>query len=108
MTTLPCPVTRCKKEGITAGKEAVSGWPRVVQQIELEQFESLLGHELLPVLLQLDPEDPHGFVRDWRPVYGVTPDKHRAYALQWYTLALVLVIIYIGMNTRRVDRKRME
>jgi len=89
-------------------EEAVSGWPRVVQQIELQQFESLLGHELLPVLLQLGQDEPHGFVRDWQAVYGVTPDKHRAYAMQWYTLAAVLVLIYVGVNTRRVDRKRTE
>jgi surfeit locus 1 family protein len=89
-------------------EEAYSGWPRVVQQVELEQFEALLGHELLPVLLALDPEDAHGFVRDWQAVYGVTPDKHRAYAMQWYTLALVLALIYVGVNTRRVDGNRTE
>jgi len=89
-------------------EEADHGWPRVVQQIEPARFEQLLGYRLLPVLLQLDPGDAHGFVRDWRPVYGVTPDKHRAYAMQWYTLALVLALIYVGVNTRRADRDRME
>ncbi len=89
-------------------EEALSGWPRVVQQVELSQFEQLLGKPLLPVLLLLDQDDAHGFVRDWRPVYGVTPDKHRAYAMQWYTLAAVLVMIYLGVNTHRSGHDRME
>jgi cytochrome oxidase assembly protein ShyY1 len=37
-------------------------------------------------------------------VYGITPDRHRAYAAQWFTLALVLLLIYVGVNTHRVRR----
>ncbi len=86
---------------LDAVEEADHGWPRVVQQIEMQQLQQYLGYEVLPVLLLLDKDDAHGFVRDWKPVYGVTPDKHRAYAMQWFTLALVLVLIYIGVNTKR-------
>jgi surfeit locus 1 family protein len=86
-------------------EESGAGWPRVVQQLELAQLEQLLGQALMPVILQQDKGDEHGFLRDWKPVYGVTPDKHRAYAMQWYTLALVLVLIYIGVNTKRIGRK---
>ena len=60
---------------------------------------------LLPLMLLLDPDDAHGFVRDWQAVYGVTPDKHRAYALQWFTLAAVLLLIYIGVNSKRITNE---
>jgi len=60
---------------------------------------------LLPVILQLDESNEDGFVREWQPVYGVTPDKHRAYAMQWFTLALVLLLIYIGVNSKRISDK---
>jgi surfeit locus 1 family protein len=83
-------------------EEARTGWPRVVQQPELALIEELLGYPLQPVILLLDSAAPHGFRRDWQAVYGVTPDKHRAYAAQWLTLALVLVLIYVGVNTRRI------
>jgi surfeit locus 1 family protein len=91
-----------------AEEEATSGWPRVIEQLEPARVKALLGRSLLPVILLLDPQDAHGFVRDWKPVYGVTPDKHRAYALQWFTLALVLVLIYIGVNTKRINHNRPE
>jgi surfeit locus 1 family protein len=86
---------------LEAVEEPISGWPQVIQQVEIGPIEKRLGHRLLPLVLLLDPNDTGGFVRDWKPVYGITPDRHRAYAAQWFTLALVLLMIYVGVNTRR-------
>lgn len=86
---------------LDAVEEANTGWPQVVQQLKLEELAERLGMELLPLTLLLDENDEYGFVRDWKAVYGITPDKHRAYAMQWFTLALVLLLIYVGVNTRR-------
>jgi surfeit locus 1 family protein len=93
---------------LNAAEEAHEGWPKVVQQLKLTELEQRLGYSLLPVILMLDPKDEYGFVREWKAVYGVPPDKHRAYALQWFTLALVLMMIYIGVNTRRHGQKLTE
>jgi len=90
---------------LDAAEEVNAGWPQVVQQVELQPLGQRLGTRLLPVVLLLDAEADHGFVRTWKPVYGITPDKHRAYALQWFTLALVLLLIYISVNTRRLPRQ---
>ena len=65
-------------------------WPREVAPFDI-------------VILLLDPVDEYGFVREWKAVYGVTPGKHRAYALQWFTLAVVLLMIYIGVNSKRIS-----
>jgi surfeit locus 1 family protein len=89
-------------------EEVQAGWPRVVQQPELARLEAMLGYPLDPLILLLDPEAEHGFHRDWKPVYGVTPDKHRAYAAQWLTLALVLLLIYLSVNTKRIDKGDMD
>ena len=82
--------------------EANAGWPKVVQQVEMGELEQLLGVTLEPLTLLLDKDDEFGFIRDWKAVYGVTVDKHRAYAAQWFTLTLVLLVIYIGVNSKRV------
>jgi surfeit locus 1 family protein len=86
--------------------EANTGWPKVVQQIEMGKLEQLLGVKLEPLTLLLDKNDEFGFVREWKAVYGVTVDKHRAYAAQWFTLAVVLLVIYISVNTRRVSSEK--
>jgi surfeit locus 1 family protein len=89
-------------------EESHEGWPKVVQQLDLARLEKVLETRLLPVILLLDKSSEHGFVREWQPVYGVTPDKHRAYAMQWFTLALVLLLIYIGVNSKRISDKSLR
>ena len=86
-----------------SAEEVHQGWPQVVQQLELAQLEQRLGYRLLPMVVLLDTADEHGFVRDWKPAYDVPPDKHRAYAMQWFTLALVLLLIYLGVNSKRIS-----
>jgi len=88
---------------LDAAEEQHAGWPQVVQNIDFEDFERRLGYPLLPVIIQLDKTTAQGFARDWKPVYGILPDKHRAYAMQWFTLALVLFLIYVGVNSKRTE-----
>jgi surfeit locus 1 family protein len=86
--------------------EANAGWPKVVQQLEMGELEQLLGVTLEPLTLLLDKDDAFGFIRDWKAVYGVTVDKHRAYAVQWFTLAAVLLLIYISVNSKRISNEK--
>jgi len=86
--------------------EANAGWPKVVQQVEMGELEQLLGVTLEPLTLLLDKDDAFGFIRDWKAVYGVTVDKHRAYAVQWFTLAVVLLLIYISVNSKRISNEK--
>ena len=86
--------------------EANTGWPKVVQQVEMGELEQLLGVTLEPLTLLLDKDDEFGFIRDWKAVYGVTVDKHRAYAVQWFTLTVVLLLIYISVNSKRISNKK--
>ncbi|NOR39745.1 MAG: SURF1 family protein [Gammaproteobacteria bacterium] len=85
--------------------ETHAGWPQVVQQLEMKELEQRLGVTLQPLILLLSKDDEFGFIRDWKAVYGVTPDKHRAYAIQWFSLAVVLLLIYMGVNSKRVTNK---
>lgn len=87
-----------------AGYDA-GGWPRVVQRVELTTMERQLGYSLLPYVVQLDAADADGFVRQWQPYIGISPDRHRAYAFQWFSLALALVVIYVVVNTQRPARR---
>ena len=48
-------------------------------------------------LVLLDAREPQGFLRQWQaPGFG--PERHIAYAVQWFGLALALTVIYIWMN----------
>jgi surfeit locus 1 family protein len=51
-------------------------------------------------LILLDPAEPDGYVRTWAAP-GFPPMRHVAYAVQWFGLALALLVIYIVTNFRR-------
>lgn len=87
---------------LDSAEEVHEGWPQVIQHIDFNDIESRLGVAVLPAVVLLDKDDEHGFTREWKAVYSTMPDKHRAYAMQWFTLAAVLMLIYIGVNTHRV------
>jgi len=79
------------------------GWPKVVQRIELQRMSALLGYRLLPFVLWLDPKAGASLIREWQPYYGLSPARHRAYAFQWFALALTLFCLYVWASSRRAE-----
>jgi len=94
---LPEPAMRLGGPG-----SAESGWPRVALYPTREQVEKMLGYPVLDTLMYLDADEPDGFLRAWRPQL-VSPEKHLGYAMQWFAMALALVIIYVVVNLRRPE-----
>ncbi len=77
---------------------AATGWPRVVPALEMErlgaQAGALTGQRVFPYTLRLDEGAPGALVTGW-PVVNVSPEKHRAYAVQWFAMATALSILYL-------------
>lgn len=78
-------------------------WPRVVQRAELSSVATAIGRDVRPFTLRLDVAHADGYNRQWPVHYGITPERHRAYAFQWFSLAAALLTIYIVVNTRKVS-----
>lgn len=95
LNTLPRP-------GIELAGAAVPGdhWPALVLFPTLQELEARLGEPLYPLVLLLDETAPGGFERIWSPV-NFGPERHLAYAVQWFALALALLVIYLVVNTSR-------
>jgi len=66
-------------------------WPRLIQYYDQEAISKSLGNNIQPVIFVLDGNDPHSLTRIWRP-YVVNSTRHFGYTLQWWGIALVLVI----------------
>lgn len=76
-------------------------WPQLVTYPDIERISAVLEQELYPLVLLLDAESAGGFEgRDWQPVY-LSPEKHRAYAFQWYALAVTVFAGWILISLRR-------
>ena len=73
----------------------------VRQHLAIERIGAETGLRLQPLVVQLTSDAKDGLVRAWeRPDAGV--NTHRAYALQWYALALLTAIVYLVLGFRRV------
>jgi cytochrome oxidase assembly protein ShyY1 len=78
-------------------------WPRVVPYVDYERLAAVLAYPLQPAVVLLEPEAPSGYERDWQPRFGgFGPERHQGYAVQWFSLAVALVILYITANLRRL------
>lgn len=83
-------------------------WPLRVQSVDLNALGDVLGVQLLPFTLRLNPESKNsGLPRAWHH-NPMGADKHKAYALQWFAMGLVLVLIYIVTNTHKVNANKPD
>lgn len=81
--------------------ESQQDWPQRVQNIDLMKIARDTGLRLQPYVLNLDVSSRHAYFQDWKP-YVDTPQKNQSYAIQWFSMAVVLLLIYVSLNSRRV------
>ncbi|MCK4743441.1 MAG: SURF1 family protein [Sulfuriflexus sp.] len=77
-------------------------WPRVIRDVEIEQISLDLGYNVPPYLLHLAQENSAAYTQNWQPVAS-GPEKNQSYAIQWFSMALVILILFIGLNSRRSE-----
>lgn len=76
-------------------------WPQLLTYPDMNEIEQAVHEEIYPWVLFLDESSASGFEgRDWKPVF-MTPGKHRAYAFQWFALALTSVLAWLFLGYRR-------
>ena len=69
-------------------------WPLRVQQIELDKFAKLLNISILPFVIYVAESEEIGFAKKWQPIV-MPPEKHQAYAVQWFALALAWLLLML-------------
>lgn len=81
----------------TLSDTAAISWPLRIEFIKLPEIAKLLNQQLFPYVLTLDPQDPRAFPMEWQ-IVNVSPEKHMGYAIQWFALALTLLILFVALN----------
>ncbi len=72
------------------------------QNLTLERAQSHLGEPVMALMLQQDPVAEGLAPVKETPEAGI--DKHRGYAFQWYALATLVILLWLGLNFRKVER----
>jgi surfeit locus 1 family protein len=74
--------------------------PCVWQNLTVDAFAAWSGLALEPLLIEQSSDLPDGLARDWeRAEAGYR--KNEMYALQWYSLAALCVVLFLALSVRR-------
>jgi surfeit locus 1 family protein len=77
-----------------------SGSGKLRQNLVIAREEKNLGIGLQPFVIQQTNETRDGLARVWeRPDTGV--ERHRSYAIQWYSFAAVAAVLYVALGFKR-------
>jgi cytochrome oxidase assembly protein ShyY1 len=85
-----------------AAPETAAQWPKLTSFPTHDELASALGVTLQHRIVLLDAGAPGGYVREWSPP-GMPPSRHFSYAIQWWGFAVVLLVLYFGLNFRKVS-----
>lgn len=72
----------------------------ILERVDVQLISQVLQKEVSPFIIRLEKRDAHGFVREWETV-SMPPQRHLAYALQWFVMALVVLIIFVALNLKK-------
>lgn len=92
--------------GLRIGGNALAAqgaWPKLTLAIDKDEIAADLGHPLWPNVMLLDADATSGFERRWSP-NAMPPERHRAYATQWFAFALAALVIFIALHFKKVER----
>jgi cytochrome oxidase assembly protein ShyY1 len=76
---------------------------RVWQNVEVATFAVWSGLKLEPYVIEQHSPLADGLARNW-PRADAGVEKHEGYALQWYSLAALSVVLFVALSIRR-ERK---
>ena len=72
------------------------------QGLDFDDFSRWSGLALQPVFLEQHSDGRDGLVRDWpAPDFGI--DRHVSYAMQWYLIAALSVVIFVVLSFQRAQ-----
>jgi len=97
-----------KQRVLKADDYTSPSWPFLIQKFDFPAMQHVLSGQspdmkLAPFVLRLNPdqvvERGEQLPRRWQWL-GMGPEKHRAYAFQWFGMAIALMILYLVFSSR--------
>ena len=80
-------------------------WPLIRRYVNLSELAPLFDAPLFPYVVRLAPGEPGLLVRHW-PEAVVATDRHFSYALQWFAMAIAVLVtaLMLASNLRSLLR----
>lgn len=110
LPVVPTPVGRVHFSGrvsdypeppvLNAAGQRQEDWPRRVQSLSVEEVRALSPAVAGQVIRMSGADQPGAFRADWAPD-RMGPQTHYGYALQWFSLAVALIVLTVVASYRR-------
>ena len=81
-------------------------WPALVRWVDPTTLDKVIPGKVAPFVFLQDPSEDDELKREWKFINS-PPEKNMSYALQWFSLAGLLLMIYIVVNTKRINRPKI-
>lgn len=79
-------------------------WPRTTTRVDYAALGDALGRQLVPAVVRIEEQVPWALrARPVEPRFG--PERHVGYAVQWYALALTVVVVAVLLLRGRSRRE---
>jgi len=75
-------------------------WPLRIEFINLQELAKLTAYPFFSYVMMIDPKHPEASPIEWQ-ITPMKPEKHLAYAVQWFALALTLLILFLVLNLEK-------
>jgi surfeit locus 1 family protein len=72
----------------------------VWQNLALERYRAVTGLDVHPLVVRQEGASSDGLLREW-PAPDFGRDTHLAYAVQWFALAVAILVAYFALHVRR-------
>lgn len=93
-------IFRTDIKGVLLGTniENRGAWPMRIQQVDVESLSVYFKQPLVTGLVYQEKNSP--FQLHYRPVI-LPPERHKAYAVQWFLLAVAVLVIALAASARK-------
>jgi surfeit locus 1 family protein len=83
-------------------------WQIVWQNLDIKRYKNLVPFSVQPAVILMDATNSSGgYVREWpKPDFRI--EVNRGYAIQWYLMAVALIIIYFVTNIRKISSQEQD
>ncbi|WP_018577084.1 SURF1 family protein [Legionella shakespearei] len=77
---------------------------KIIEALDTNLLSQILQKKVYPFIIRMDKQDAYGFVREWA-IVSMPPQRHLAYALQWFAMAFVILIIFVALNLKKKNEE---
>ena len=72
----------------------------IIEKIDAKWISHFLHKSVYPFISRLHANEPNGFHRVWATV-AMPPARHIGYAVQWFSMAFVVLILFVVLNLKK-------